>query len=437
MGVIVAIVGRPNVGKSTLFNRLTGTRQAIVNEQSGVTRDRNYGKVLWNGVEFSLIDTGGYMDNSADIFESEIKRQVQLAIEEADVLLLAVDVESGVTDLDLNMANMLRKVEKPVLTVVNKVDNTERAFEIAEFYRLGLASDLYAVSSINGSGTGELLDALVKVLPEKLTENEEENTLPKIAFVGRPNVGKSSTINTLIGEDKTIVTPIAGTTRDAVDIRFNKFGYDFILVDTAGVRKKAKVSEDVEFYSVMRSIRTIENSDVCVLILDAERGIEAQDLSILQLVVRNRKGLVIMVNKWDLVEKDHKTLEAFRKKILERTAPFTDIPVIFASALTKQRVLDVLKAAVQVQENRQRKVATSKLNQVMLEAIEEHHPPMTKGKMITIKYVTQLPTFAPSFAFYCNLPQYVKESYMRYLENKIRENWDFSGVPLQLFMRKK
>lgn len=437
MSAIVAIVGRPNVGKSTLFNRLTGTRQAIVNEQSGVTRDRNYGKVLWNGVEFSLIDTGGYMDNSADIFESEIKRQVQLAIDEADVLLLAVDVESGVTDLDLNMANMLRKIDKPVLTVVNKVDNTGRTFETAEFYSLGLASDLYAVSSINGSGTGELLDALVKVLPEKKTESEVENTLPKIAFIGRPNVGKSSTINTLIGEDKTIVTPIAGTTRDAVDIRFNKFGYDFILVDTAGVRKKAKVSEDVEFYSVMRSIRTIENSDVCVLILDAERGIEAQDLSILQLVIRNRKGLVIMVNKWDLIEKDHKTLDAFRKKILERTAPFTDIPVIFASALTKQRVLDVLKSAVQVQENRQRKVPTSKLNQIMLEAIEEHHPPMTKGKMITIKYVTQLPTFAPSFAFYCNLPQYVRESYVRYLENKIRENWNFTGVPLQLFMRKK
>lgn len=436
MSKIVAIVGRPNVGKSTLFNRLTGTRQAIVNEESGVTRDRNYGKVFWNGIEFSLIDTGGYMDNSDDVFEEEIKRQVQLAIDEADVLLLTVDVESGVTDLDMNMANMLRKIDKPVLVVVNKVDNTERTFETAEFYSLGLADELYSVSSINGSGTGELLDKITALLPEEEAVEEEEQ-LPRFTFVGRPNVGKSSTVNTLLGEDKTIVTPVAGTTRDSVDIHFNKFGHNFIMVDTAGVRKKGKVNEDVEFYAVMRSVRSIENSDVCILILDAERGIEAQDLNIIQLVVRNRKGLVIMVNKWDLIEKDHKTMEQFRKRILERTAPFTDIPIVFASALTKQRVLDVLQAAMRVYENRQRKVPTSKLNEVMLDAIEENQPPTHKGKFVRIKYITQLPTLAPSFAFYCNLPQYVRESYRRYLENRIRQNWDFSGVPLQLFMRKK
>lgn len=438
MSKIVAIVGRPNVGKSTLFNRLTGTRQAIVNEQSGVTRDRNYGKVVWNGVEFSLIDTGGYMDKSDDVFEAEIKRQVQLAIDEADVLLLTVDVELGVTDLDMHMANMLRKIHKPVLIVVNKVDNTERTFETAAFYSLGLSEELYSVSSINGSGTGELLDKIVALLPEEQeSTTAPEEQLPRFAFIGRPNVGKSSTINMLLGEDKTIVTPMAGTTRDAVDIRFNKFGHDFIMVDTAGVRKKAKVNEDVEFYAVMRSVRTIENSDVCILLLDAERGIEAQDLNLMQLVVRNRKGLVIMVNKWDLIAKDHKTMAHFQKRILERTAPFTDLPIVFASALTKQRVLEVLEAAMRVYENRQRKVPTSKLNEFMLEAIEENQPPTHKGKFIRIKYVTQLPTLAPSFAFYCNLPQYVREPYKRYLENKIRQHWDFSGVPLQLFMRKK
>lgn len=438
MSKIVAIVGRPNVGKSTLFNRLTGTRQAIVNEESGVTRDRNYGKVVWNGVEFSLIDTGGYMDKSDDVFEAEIKHQVQLAIDEADVLLLTVDVELGVTDLDMHMANMLRKIHKPVLIVVNKVDNTERTFETAAFYSLGLSEELYSVSSINGSGTGELLDKIVALLPEEQeSTTAPEEQLPRFAFIGRPNVGKSSTINMLLGEDKTIVTPMAGTTRDAVDIRFNKFGHDFIMVDTAGVRKKAKVNEDVEFYAVMRSVRTIENSDVCILLLDAERGIEAQDLNLMQLVVRNRKGLVIMVNKWDLIAKDHKTMAHFQKRILERTAPFTDLPIVFASALTKQRVLEVLEAAMRVYENRQRKVPTSKLNEFMLEAIEENQPPTHKGKFIRIKYVTQLPTLAPSFAFYCNLPQYVREPYKRYLENKIRQHWDFSGVPLQLFMRKK
>lgn len=437
MSKIVAIVGRPNVGKSTLFNRLTGTRQAIVNEESGVTRDRNYGKVSWNGVEFSIIDTGGYMDNSEDIFEEEIKRQVQLAIDEADILLLTVDVEIGVTDLDMHMANMIRKIDKPVLVVVNKVDNTQRTFETAEFYRLGLSSDLFSVSSINGSGTGDLLDKIVEMLPDAEPVVEEGEALPRFAFVGRPNVGKSSTVNTLLGEDKTIVTPVAGTTRDAVDIHFNKFGHNFIMVDTAGVRKKGKINEDVEFYSVMRSVRTIENSDVCILILDAERGIESQDLNIIQLVVNNRKGLVIMVNKWDLIEKNNKTMEEYRKRIQERIAPFTDVPIIFASALTKQRILEVLESAVRVYENRKRKVPTSKLNEVMLEAIEQHQPPMNKDKFIRIKYVTQLPTLAPSFAFYCNLPQYVKEPYRRYLENKIRQNWDFTGVPIQIFMRKK
>lgn len=437
MSEIVAIIGRPNVGKSTLFNRLTGTRQAIVNEESGVTRDSNYGKVSWNGSEFSIIDTGGYMDKSGDIFEGEIKRQVNLAVEEADVLLFVVDVELGITDLDLVVANMLRRVNKPVIIVVNKVDNSERLLDATEFYSLGLGGELFSISSINGSGTGELLDSIVKKLPEKEDIVDDETTLPRFAFVGRPNVGKSSTINTLIGEYKTIVTDIAGTTRDTVDVRFNKFGHDFIMVDTAGIRKKAKVSENIEFYSVMRSVRAIENSDVCILIIDAERGIEAQDLNILNLMIRNRKGVVIMVNKWDLITKDNKTLENYKKAILNRTAPFTDIPIIFASALTKQRILDVLNSAMEVYENRSRKVVTSQLNQVMLELIEEYSPPMYKGKVVRIKYVTQLPTHTPSFAFYCNLPQYIKESYKRYLENKIRANWNFSGVPLQLFMRKK
>lgn len=438
MSEIVAIVGRPNVGKSTLFNRLTGTRQAIVNEESGVTRDSNYGKVSWNGHEFSLIDTGGYMDNSGDIFEGEIKRQVELAISEADMLLFVVDVELGITDLDLAVANMLRRVDRPIFIVVNKVDNSERLLDATEFYSLGLGGELFSISSINGSGTGDLLDAMVEKLPkEKKTVEEQEESLPRFAFVGRPNVGKSSTINTLLGEYKAIVTDIAGTTRDTVDVHFNKFGHDFIMVDTAGIRKKAKVNENIEFYSVMRSVRAIENSDVCILIIDAERGIEAQDLNILNLMIRNRKGVVIMVNKWDLIKKDNKTLEAYKQTILSRTAPFTDIPIVFASALTKQRILDVLDSAVKVYENRSRKVVTSQLNQIMLELIEEYSPPMYKGKVVRIKYVTQLPTHTPSFAFYCNLPQYIKESYRRYLENKIRANWNFKGVPLQIFMRKK
>ncbi len=437
MSKIIAIVGRPNVGKSTLFNRLTGTRQAIVNEQAGVTRDRIYGKGSWNGVEYSIIDTGGYMNNSDDIFESEIHRQVFLAIEEADVILFAVDVESGLTDLDMAVANILRRTTKEVLVVVNKVDNGERQYDAAEFYSLGIGEEIFCVSSINGTGTGELLDKAVSLLPKGEPVPEEEEDIPRFAFVGRPNVGKSSTINTLIGEEKNIVTEVAGTTRDAVDTRYNKFGHDFIMVDTAGIRKKSKVSEDVEFYSVMRSVRTIENCDVCVLIIDAERGIESQDMNILNLAIKNRKGVVVMVNKWDLIDKDHKTMDEYEENLKKRTAPFTDIPVIFASALTKQRVLKVLETAVEVYQNRKQKIATSKLNQVMLEAIDVHHPPSVKGKFIRIKYVTQLPTLAPTFAFYCNLPQYIRESYVRYLENKIREHWNFTGVPIQLFMRKK
>ncbi len=435
MSNIVAIVGRPNVGKSTLFNRLIGTRKAIVNEESGVTRDRNYGKSEWCGKEFSVIDTGGYVSNSDDIFEEEINKQVLLALDEADVILFMVDTEIGLTGLDENFARLLRNIRKPVYLVANKVDTSERIYDASEFYRLGIDSELYCISSANGFGTGELLDAICS----HFTEEKEENTdhLPHIAIVGRPNVGKSSTINALIGEDRNIVTEIAGTTRDSLYTRYNRFGHDFILVDTAGMRKKAKVSEDVEFYSVMRSIRAIEESDVCMLLIDATRGMEAQDLNVFRLIERNHKGVVILVNKWDLIEKDHKTTAAFEKELREKIAPFRDVDIIFTSALTKQRLLKALEAAVKVYENRTQKLKTSELNRVMLEAIEAYQPPMTKGKSVKIKYVTQLPTHAPSFAFYCNLPQYVKETYKRYLENKIRENWDFTGVPIQLFMRKK
>lgn len=435
MSNIVAIVGRPNVGKSTLFNRLIGTRKAIVNEESGVTRDRNYGKSEWCGKEFSVIDTGGYVSNSDDIFEEEINKQVLLALDEADVILFMVDTEIGLTGLDENFAKLLRNIQKPVYLVANKVDTSERIYDASEFYRLGIDSELYCISSANGFGTGELLDAICS----HFTEEKEENTdhLPHIAIVGRPNVGKSSTINALIGEDRNIVTEIAGTTRDSLYTRYNRFGHDFILVDTAGMRKKAKVSEDVEFYSVMRSIRAIEESDVCMLLIDATRGMEAQDLNVFRLIERNHKGVVILVNKWDLIEKDHKTTAAFEKELREKIAPFRDVDIIFTSALTKQRLLKALEAAVKVYENRTQKLKTSELNRVMLEAIEAYQPPMTKGKSVKIKYVTQLPTHAPSFAFYCNLPQYVKETYKRYLENKIRENWDFTGVPIQLFMRKK
>lgn len=435
MSNIVAIVGRPNVGKSTLFNRLIGKRKAIVNEESGVTRDRNYGKAEWNGKEFSVIDTGGYVSNSDDIFEEEINKQVLLALDEADVILFLVDVEVGLTDLDENFARLLRNIDKPVYLVANKVDTNERIYDANEFYRLGIRSELYCVSSASGFGTGELLDRIVGHFQDE--QVEDTGHLPRITIVGRPNVGKSSTVNALTGEERNIVTEIAGTTRDSLYTRYNRFGHDFLLVDTAGLRKKAKVSEDVEFYSVMRSVRAIEDSDVCMLLIDATRGLEAQDLNIFHLIERNRKGVVILVNKWDLIEKDHKTTTLFEKEIREKIAPFRDVEIIFTSALTKQRLLKALEATLKVYENRTRKLKTSELNRVMLEAIENYPPPMVKGKSVKIKYVTQLPTHAPSFAFYCNLPQYVKESYKRYLENKIRENWDFTGVPIQIFMRKK
>jgi len=435
MSNIVAIVGRPNVGKSTLFNRLTESRRAIVDDESGVTRDRLYGKVLWNGVEFSLIDTGGYVSGSDDVFEESIREQVHVAIEEADVIMFVVDVESGITDLDESVAQMLRRVSKKVVLVANKVDNHQRALEAAEFYALGL-DEVYTVSSINGSGTGDLLDAVVDILP-KDAEDEEEETIPKIAIVGRPNVGKSSTINTLVGEERHIVTDIAGTTRDSVSQRYNKFGYDFILIDTAGLRKKKNVREDLEFYSVLRSVRTIEDADVCILLLDATRGVEGQDVNIFNLIARNKKGVVVVVNKWDLIEKDNHTMEQFRRKVLERFEPYTDVPIVFTSAVTKQRIFRALEEALHVYDNRTQRIPTSKLNDVMLKAIEAYPPPAYKGKYIRIKYVTQLPTYSPAFAFYCNLPQYVRDPYKRYLENKIRENFDFTGVPIQIFMRKK
>lgn len=435
MSNIVAIVGRPNVGKSTLFNRLIGSRKAIVNEESGVTRDRNYGKSYWNGKEFSVIDTGGYVCNSDDIFEEEINKQVLLAIDEADIILFMVDAEIGLTDLDQNFARLLRNIDKPVYLVANKVDNTERLYDAQEFYRLGFKEELFCISSVSGSGTGDLLDQVVSHFKENTIEDTEH--LPHIAIVGRPNVGKSSTINALIGKERNIVTDIAGTTRDTLNTHYTQFGYDFILVDTAGVRKKAKVNEDVEFYSVMRSIRAIEDSDVCMLLLDATRGMEAQDLNIFHLIERNRKGIVIVVNKWDLVEKNNKTMIEYEKELRNKIAPFKDVDIIFASALTKQRLLKTLEAALRVFENRQQKLKTSELNRVMLESIEDYPPPSLKGKFVKIKYVTQLPTHAPSFAFYCNLPQYVKEPYKRFLENKIRENWNFTGVPIQIFMRKK
>jgi len=431
---IVAIVGRPNVGKSTLFNRLTQTRTAIVDEISGVTRDRNYGRSEWNGQEFSVIDTGGYVQNSDDIFEEEIRRQVLLAIDESDIILFLLDVENGITDLDEAIAKMLRKTEKKVIPVVNKVDNTERLPEANIFYKLGMG-DLFCISSINGSGTGDLLDEVVSSF--KKTKPEQEEDIPKFAIVGRPNVGKSSLINALIGEDRNIVTPIPGTTRDSINTRYTKFGYDFYLVDTAGLRKKGKVTEEIEFYSVIRAIRTIESADVCLLLVDATRGFESQDLNILDLIKRNRKGVVVLINKWDIVEKDTKTTKKFEQNIKDKIAPFNDVPVIFTSAITKQRIHKSLETAINVYNNRKQKIQTSVLNKVMLKAVEAHHPPSVKGKIIRIKYVSQLPTLAPSFAFFCNLPQYIKEPYKRYLENKLRENFNFTGVPIKIFFRKK
>lgn len=437
MGNIVAIVGRPNVGKSTLFNRLTQSRQAIVNEEAGTTRDRQYGKVEWTGKEFSLIDTGGWVINSEDIFEEEINKQVKIALEEADVILFVVDVMNGVTDLDNEVAAILRRAKKPVIVVANKADNFELHPSSAEFYSFGLG-DPFCVSAINGSCSGDLLDKIVATLPDDKPEVLEEE-LPRIAIIGRPNAGKSSLINAFIGEDRHIVTDIAGTTRDSIYTKYNKFGLNFYLVDTAGIRRKNKVTEDLEYYSVMRSIRAIENSDVCILMLDAERGIEAQDLNIFQLIQRNNKSLVVVVNKWDLVEdKTTVVMNEYEYAIRHRMAPFDDFPIIFASALTKQRIFKVLETAKEVYQNRKKRVATAKLNEEMLPLIEAYPPPSIKGKYIKIKYCMQLPdTQIPSFVFYANLPQYVKEPYRRFLENKIRERWDFSGTPINIFIRQK
>jgi len=434
MSNIVAIVGRPNVGKSTFFNRLIQRREAIVDAVSGVTRDRHYGKSYWNGKEFSLIDTGGYVLGSDDVFEIEIDKQVELAIDEADAIIFMVDVETGVTGMDVDVAKLLRKVNKPVFLVVNKVDNNKRAEDAVEFYTLGLG-DYFNVASINGSGTGELLDALVKALPDK--ENIEEDELPRFAVVGRPNAGKSSFINALIGEDRYIVTDIAGTTRDSIHTKYNRFGFEFNLVDTAGIRRKAKVKEDLEFYSVMRSVRAIEHSDVCLLVCDATRGFDGQVQNIFWLAERNRKGIVILVNKWDLVEKDNKTMKDFERNIRQQIEPFTDVPIVFISSLTKQRIFKAIETAVEVYKNRSKRIKTSVLNDILLPIIENFPPPAYKGKYVKIKYIMQLPTPQPQFAFFCNLPQYVKDPYKRFLENKLREHFDFHGVPVSVYMRKK
>ncbi len=431
---IVAIVGRPNVGKSTLFNRLTESRQAIVDEVSGVTRDRHYGKSEWQGVEFSLIDTGGYIKGSDDIFEGEIRKQVQIAIDESSALLFVVDVNEGVTQFDSEVAAIIRKSKKPVLTVVNKSDNHEKASYAAEFYQLGIG-ELYPISAISGSGTGDLLDALVDILPKDQTSIEEAN-IPKIAIVGRPNVGKSSLTNALLGEERNIVTPIAGTTRDTINSRYSKFGHDFYLIDTAGIRRKAKVHEDLEFYSVMRSINAIEKSDICILMLDAEHGLESQDLNILSLIEKNRKGVLIVVNKWDLVEKDTKTALEFENRMREKIQPFNDIPILFISVKDKQRIMKTVEAAIQVYENKTRHIPTRELNDYLLPLIESRPQQAIKGKYVKVKYITQLKGEA-LFMFYCNLPQYVTEAYKRFLENKIREKYDFCGVPIVVSMRKK
>ena len=436
MSNIVAIVGRPNVGKSTLFNRMVESREAITDETAGVTRDRHYGKCEWGGVEFSVIDTGGYVTNSDDIFEGEIRKQVHLAIDEADVILFLTDVQNGITDLDGDVAELLRRSGKPVVVGVNKVDNSERAYMAGEFYALGLG-EIYSISAINGSGTGDLLDAIVSNFDKNKPVEDTSKVLPNIAVVGRPNAGKSSFINALLDEDRNIVTNIAGTTRDSVNTVYNKFGYEFNIVDTAGLRKKNKVEENLEFYSVMRAIRAIENSDVCLLIIDATLGLESQDLSIFSLIVKNRKGVVILINKWDLVEKNSDTLENYANAIRAKLAPFNDVPVLFISALTKQRVYKAVETAMQVYKNRKQKIPTAKLNEVMLAAVQNFPPPSVKGKYVRIKYVTQLPTPSPQFAFFCNLPQYIRDPYRRYLENKMRENFDLQGVPVQIYFREK
>ena len=435
MGNIVAIVGRPNVGKSTFFNRLTETRKAIVDETSGVTRDRHYGKSEWNGIEFTVIDTGGYVVGSDDVFEEAIRKQVNLAIEEADVILFLVDVVDGITSMDEEVANLLRrKSDKKVFMVVNKVDNSARLPQASVFYSFGLG-EIYPLSSINGGGTGELLDDLVKSLEKnQLIEAEE---IPRIAVVGRPNVGKSTLINALLDDERNIVTPIAGTTRDTIYTEYNKFGMNFLLVDTAGLRKKGKVHEDIEFYSVIRSIKALELSDVCILLIDAKDGLESQDLNIFSLAVRNNKGIIVLVNKWDLVEKDQNSHLAFEKQIKEKIAPFNDVPVIFVSALNKQRIFKAIQAAMDVYKNRTKKISTSELNEVMGPIIEKTPPPAVKGRYVKIKYITQLKTHYPSFVFFCNYPQYVRDSYKRFIENKLREKYDFSGVPIKIYFRQK
>lgn len=432
---IVAVVGRPNVGKSTFFNRMIRRREAIVDAISGVTRDRHYGKSDWNGKEFSLIDTGGWLKGSDDVFQTEIDKQVELAIDEADAIIFMVDVETGVTGMDRDVANLLRRSEKPVFLAINKVDSASRMNDAVEFYELGFENQ-YSISSMNGSGTGELLDDLVKVLPDK--EIEEEHELPRFAVVGRPNAGKSSFINALIGEDRYIVTDVAGTTRDSIDTKYNRFGFEFNLVDTAGIRRKKKVKEDLEFYSVMRSVRAIEHSDVVILVFDATRGFDGQVENIFWLAQRNNKGIVILANKWDLVEeKDSSSVKDYEKYIRQQIEPFVDVPIVFMSALTKQRIYKAIETAVEVYKNRSKKIKTRELNDVMLPLIEAYTPPAYKGKYVKIKYVTQLPTPYPSFAFFCNLPQYVKDPYKRYLENKLRENFGFTGVPITIYMRKK
>lgn len=437
MGKIVAIIGRPNVGKSTLFNRITESRDAIVDEMAGVTRDRHYGKGEWCGKEFTIIDTGGYAIGSDDEFEEEIRNQVLIAMDEADILLFVVDVTMGLTDLDETVAGLVRKSRKPVFLVVNKVDNHERRHDATEFYSLGLG-DLYCISSINGSGTGELLDALTEHIPAESEEEENiDNDVPRIAVVGRPNVGKSSFVNALLGKERNIVTPIAGTTRDTIHTRYKAFGHDFYLVDTAGLRKKGKVRDGVEFYSVMRTVKAIEHCDVCILMIDAKDGVEAQDMNILWLALKNNRGVVIVVNKWDTIEKDTHTTKKFEEAILNKIAPFRDVPIIFTSVTEKQRLLKAIETAVMVHENRKRSIPTRQLNDVLLPIIENYPPPAVKGKYLKIKYITQIKLAYPAFAFFCNLPQYFKEPYRRFLENKLRENFDFKGVPITIFFRQK
>lgn len=436
MGNIIAIVGRPNVGKSTLFNRLTESSHAIVKEVSGVTRDRIYGRGEWNGIPFSVIDTGGYVKGSDDIFEGEIRKQVEIAIEEANVILFVVDATTGIVDLDETVAGILRKSKKKVLVIANKVDNNDRVGMSAEFWSFGLG-EVFDLSAANGSGTGEILDEVVKYFDKEDPRGEEEANLPRIAVVGKPNVGKSSMINALTGEERNIVTNISGTTRDSIDTRYKAFGFDFMLIDTAGIRKKAKVTEDIEYYSVLRSVRTIEDSDICIFMIDATEGIQKQDLTIYYMIEKNHKGVVVLVNKWDLVEKDTMTAVEYEKKLRNDLAPYNDVPIIFTSALTKQRIHKALEKAMDVYENRTRKISTSELNDVLLPIIDSNPPPSLKGKYVKIKYVQQLPTHAPAFAFFCNLPQYIPDSYKRFLENRLREMYNFEGVPVRIYFRKK